>query len=472
MTSSMDTETDHSEHIAMVNQAKIVNIFWDGTEEVLENDKKNWKKIVLNSHYNTNAANSVSNSETTTSFWELLTRFGDEIRSYKKFFNLNDCAEALLLKLFLPANDLISDFLVAEKWFKSDNDIVCKWFTFFAYYFIACPGLMFLIANIGMIIDKICSSRCQGSVIPFLVMLFLFTTEAFLLVYADPRILFPVAIFVSSAILMVGVMAVFFHGPCMKQISNLVTGYEGRFESAPQFFMHLVLLMAGQEYFQTSGLEIYGLCTSLVMLGKDLAESILMHGPHNSLQNKALSSKIYAMGKIFPVIILTAIFRLGTLALAIHHIFVVEFGFLLVPLKLIIMLPPAMTILCLRSYSPHIQDLSVIECFMGIIEELSTFAIWGKLRSEGSRWIQFGFTIYFGILYGGYCLWTIFNPLSPHAELYAVTFLCCGWVAFPLYIIQIFLIDSKIISENRESSDIARDGMVLKRDELDYICYI
>ena len=69
----------------------------------------------------------------------LLTNFWEEIKNYKKFFNLNDCAEGILLRVFLPANDIISDFLVAEKLFQSEYIIVQQWFIFFAYYFIAWP---------------------------------------------------------------------------------------------------------------------------------------------------------------------------------------------------------------------------------------------------------------------------------------------------------------------------------------------
>ena len=278
--------------------------------------------------------------------------------------------------------------------------------------------------------------------------------EGFLLQHAHPKSLFPAAICVSTTILSIGLMDVVFHGPYMRKLSTLVTGYEGRFESAPELLMHLVLLIAGEEYFYTSGLDIYDLLTSLAMLGKDLAENILMNGQQD-YTSKSFPGKIVSMARIFPVILLTAIFRLGTLALAIHHIFVLRTGLLLVPLKLIIILPPALTILCVRTFSKQIPELSVVDCFLGIVGELSSFTIWGKLNHEGSRWLHFGFTLYFGLLYGSYCLWTVFNPPSQHADIYAIVFLCCGWVAFPLFISQIFVRGTvtSVDTDNNEQPD-------------------
>ena len=48
-------------------------------------------------------------------------------------------------------------------------------------------------------------------------------------------------------IIIVGIMDVFFHGPCMKKLSSMITCYEARFEPAPQLIMHLVLLITDQD---------------------------------------------------------------------------------------------------------------------------------------------------------------------------------------------------------------------------------
>ena len=402
-------------------------------------------------------------NEEVATVWELLICFYEEIKDSTKFFNLNDFAEGILLKFCLPANDIVSDFWVAQNLsrirFKKDN--ISNWFTFFAYYFIAFPGFMFFFTNIGKFTDRFCKRCCRCSLIPFLSMVCFFCLEALLVIYSPANLLFPVAVLVASVILVIGIMGVFFHGPYMKKISFLVAGYEGRYESAPQFMMHLVFLISGEQYFSTSGLNTYGLITSLAMLGKDLAENILTNGQNHSFLGLSFISKIVLMRRIILVIILTAIFRLGTVALAIHHIFVLDCGLLLVPLKLIIIVPPVIGILFVQKCSSQ-THLSVTECFVGIVGELSAFHSWSGLNTELRRSIQLGLNMFFGILYGTYCVWTVFNPPSLNADNFAILFLCCAWVAFPLYLSHIYFNDSvnsvfqgnEVIEEEQEQNHV------------------
>ena len=64
------------------------------------------------------------------------------------------------------------------------------------------------------------------------------------------------------------------------------------------------------------------------------------------------------------------------------------------------------------------------------------------MNPSRSRWIQLGLNLYFCTLYGVYCVWTVFNPPSENVDTFAIVFLICGWVAFPLYISQIFFINT------------------------------
>ena len=160
--------------------------------------------------------------------------------------------------------------------------------------------------------------------------------------------------------------------------------------------------------------------------------------------------KIRAMDQIFPAVILTAVFRLGTIALLINHVFALKIGYLLIPAKLIIMVPPIVALLCVRKKFPDIE-LSVVQCFVGLLEEMSGYTTWGKKNPNQSRWIQFGLNLFFCVLYGVYCVWTVFNPPTNNADTFAVIFLSCGWVAFPLYISQIFFINTKNIMDQEVS---------------------
>ena len=93
----------------------------------------------------TTAAPTITNNTTTQSsnenlsYTELFKCYYTELKSSNKYFSWNYCAEAFFFRVFLPFNDIISDFLVAEKLYRNKNELVSRWFTFYSYYFIACP---------------------------------------------------------------------------------------------------------------------------------------------------------------------------------------------------------------------------------------------------------------------------------------------------------------------------------------------
>ena len=66
--------------------------------------------------------------------------------------------------------------------------------------------------------------------------------------------------------------------------------------------------------------------------------------------------KIRAMGQIFSAVILTAVFRLGTIALLINHVFALRISYLLIPAKLIIMVPPIGALLCVKKKFTDIRQ--------------------------------------------------------------------------------------------------------------------
>ena len=379
----------------------------------------------------------------------------EEMKSFKKYFNINNCIEALLMKFLLPANDIISDFLIADGLSKVENDknTISQWFTFFAYFFIACPGFMFLFSIVG--------KQIKGFIWPFLFMACFFCLEAILVYFSDAHLWFPLAIIVASLTLGIGFLDIFIHGPRMKNLSNLIAGYEGRYESAPQFLIHLALLISGEKYFFDSGLNFYGLFTSLVMLGNDLTENILMS---ESFQKKSFIKKLDAMSSIILVVIFTTIFRLGTLALAIHHIFVLDVGFYLIPLKLVIIVIPVIGVFLVQ-HCYETKKISVPECFVGIIGELSAFYNWRAWGDDMSRKVQFMLNIYYSLLYGSYCIWIAWNSPNENAGTFAVVFLCSGWVSFPLFISQIFMKGMKDEDEEEieedDSHDISQNNEVI-----------
>ena len=157
----------------------------------------------------------------TQSFSVLLIEFLSELRHFQQFFNINDCAEGILFKAILPVNDILTDFVVAEKIYKTDyqNSIgeqvkINHLTSMFIYFFIACPGFMILIYNFRFFTGRIFSSRCQGIVLP--VLLSSCTIRPILLpFYGDPTIVFFVALIASGCFQLVNFMDIIFHGPYM-----------------------------------------------------------------------------------------------------------------------------------------------------------------------------------------------------------------------------------------------------------------
>ena len=54
---------------------------------------------------------------------DLWREFWAETKAFRKYFSWNAFIEAVLLKFFLPLNDIISDFLIAEKFHNTRGSV-------------------------------------------------------------------------------------------------------------------------------------------------------------------------------------------------------------------------------------------------------------------------------------------------------------------------------------------------------------
>ena len=113
-------------------------------------------------------------------------------------------------------------------------------------------------------------------------------------------------------------------------------------------------------------------------------------------------------------------------------------------------------ILCVKQNYLDRVRLTVVGCLIGILSEVSGYTDWGKENFSQSRWIQFGMNLYFCTIYGVYCVWTVFNPPTQNAENFAITFILCGWLSFPLYMSQVFFINT-IPSNHQEGTSQQED---------------
>ena len=336
-----------------------------------------------------------------------LSELFEELTNFKAFFNFNDFTEGLLFKVLLPINDVFSDFLVAAEALKSENEMLNTWTSKCIYYTIAYPGIMALIINLG---GALVRTRLDN--ILFMMLFVTFSCiEATLPFLGNTTILFYFAIIVSTCFLLLGFMDLFFHGPCMKKISANLVNYEGCFEASPQLFIQIISQLGGPEFTfsELSSVDVYGITTSLAMLSIDLARNIINNCNKNHLEKKSFFQKIVTMMDIIPAIIFCSAFRIGTIALAVHHIIAIDQWWLIVPLKLALF-SPFLILLFSKCFSSKLASLTIVDCWVGTMKECTAFTIWGKLKQNESRWIQLGFQIYYGILFNLFCIWSMFYP--------------------------------------------------------------
>ena len=386
----------------------------------------------------------------------LLAHFWAELRNVKKFFSINDFVKNLLFHAILPANDILSDFIVADNLYNTDHRITivdqlmgAQFCAMLMYFFIALPGFMAIVYNMGLYLDKFCFAELFYVVLVVIVGL----VPVILLFFGDPRVVFYMALAISCCFQLPNFMSVIFHGPYMKKLVGKITYFEGKFESAPQLFLQLTLLYAGEEFMEVPAIErFYGIVTSLLMLSKDFAENILINTKEINFSKLSFGKRLSFFGRIIPPIILTVIFRLGTFSLACHRLSVSQDFVLVIPLMLALVLTPTICLIILRSSSSITCKLSVSECVFGAMGEMSSFSIWGKLKQVESRWIQLWFIIYFNLVYGAFCLYEAFYPSSDNTDWYAMAFIFCGWIAFTMYIRQVFYLD-KDEDEKEDSKD-------------------
>ena len=157
-------------------------------------------------------------------------------------------AENLLFKAVLPVNDIVSYFIVADNLYNTDYPITIvdqikstQFCAMLMYFFIAAPGFMVLVYNIGLYLDKFCLAWLSLLVLVVLVLLL----PALFSIYGDPKVVVYIALVISCCFQLINFMAVIFHGPYMKKLVGKITDFEGKFESAPQLFLQLSLLCWG-----------------------------------------------------------------------------------------------------------------------------------------------------------------------------------------------------------------------------------
>ena len=195
--------------------------------------------------------------------------------------------------------------------------------------------------------------------------------------------------------------------------------------------------------------------SSIVMIGKASAESYLTFGSKNELEGVSVSQHICLLATTAPAFILTAVFRVGSIALIFAWdwalgIAALMYGSVFFPIVLALIKYCGCCCGCCRtreSEEPgkhYLGDLSLGDIFKSFIAELSTTSNWGRRGREKSRRLQLIVATFFLLTYTIFLLWIIINPNSAHpvyhpdpAALRAcgIAVLSSGVVAFPLQLL-------------------------------------
>ena len=203
------------------------------------------------------------------------------------------------------------------------------------------------------------------------------------------------ATLVGGALLGVRVLAVFVHTKNMKMISVKAANYEGVYESSLQLVLVLYVKLSRPEELNWNWIGYPTMLTSLVMIGKSGAENFLTF-KENKLAGKSIFSTFKMLAKLSPPFLLTAIFRISTIALC----------FACNELTFYLFLPVAFVLpfifLTLLKLCGYLQEFLVADLARGTAGELTSIVLWGNTGREGSRKIQIWFGGYILIIYSAF----------------------------------------------------------------------
>ena len=257
-------------------------------------------------------------------------------------------------------------------------------------------------------------------------------------------------------------LGVICHGPQTKHLVLRATGAETRYEAATQ------LCLVASIYF-TSGTwttrSLFSAISSILVIGKVGVESFFKQD--GKLSKASLLGKISVATSVLPVFVLTALFKIGTIAIS--FAWDRKKG---LALTLLAPVPPSFVIFLIKT-CVRLEDLSIAAVSQGIVSELVSLHLW-PCRRAGKR-IGMGVTIFKLLLFSFVLAWIIENPeagrvgqtLSELKDLevplvtetlyeewaretatrFKIASISCfviGWLTFPVIIGQVFYQDTYI----------------------------
>jgi len=264
----------------------------------------------------------------------------------------------------------------------------------------------------------------------------------------------------ASAIFVICVklLGAFCHGPEITRLVQRAADAETRYEAANQLALVATIYLQSGNWTTRSVLSAM---TSILVIGKVGVQSFFKELEQDRKLTKAsLLDKVSVAASVLPVFVLTALFKIGSIAII--FAWNTESAYYWILLALV---PPAVVILLLKTCL-LLQDLSVAAISQGIVAELVSLHLW-PCGQIGKR-IGLGVTVFKVLLTTGMLTWVMINPYQhPYGEmkweiartrrLHIASIFCLviGWISLPLIFGQIFypfypVKEENVVKEEKE----------------------
>ena len=227
---------------------------------------------------------------------------------------------------------------------------------------------------------------------------------------------------------------------------------EAQFESAFQIaIIFFALIWSPKDDFKT-WVAIASLSCSFMTIAKASIENFLTFGRENKMTNATFCEQLTMIAKISPVFVLTTFFRAGclcstTIAAGIGKDgFGVNSGFYAAAFSVPLVLATPLIVLMLFKW--FLSGVTLADLTQGVLGETFSITIFGKAGREGSRILQLATTIFHLVLHTTTTIFVLArmpsNRIWSFFSYFAFSSLTCGWIAFAIFVLQIFYMDKEL----------------------------
>ena len=200
-------------------------------------------------------------------------------------------------------------------------------------------------------------------------------------------------------------------------------------------------------------MAIVSLCSSFFTISKAGIENLLTFGEENKMANISLCQQLKMIAKFSPVFVLTTFFRVGCLCSTTTAAGVGSYGYgavntgfygaaFSVPLVLAV---PIVVLVLLKWF---LSEVTLGNLVQGVLGEAFTITTFGKAGRKVSRRLQKAMAIFLLCLHTITATFVLATMPSRRVSTlfigFAIASLSSGWIAFALFIMQIYFMDKDL----------------------------